>query len=486
MTLGPKSARAETGRGFAIDRFEPRERGSDWLVLDSLDLRGHRRVSAGAITSYAYAPLVVYDSRSGERVTSLVGHQLVLHPGASLVWKQQLRLGVSMPVALLQSGHDVVLGGASYAAPSTALGDLRLSADGRLYGVHGAAFRAAFGAALYLPTGSRAHYTSDGTVRVEPRVTFAGDLGAFAYSARVGLHYRPLGETIAGAVVGTEFTFGAATGVRLLKRRLLVGPEVYGSTSANPSDAFARAATPLEALGGAHYTLGNLRLGAAIGTGLARGVGAPDLRGVLSIEWVAPVKADAPPSGAAAPAVPTPAARDADGDGISDALDACPELKGVATSDRLTNGCPPDRDGDGVYDAEDACPDAPGPADASPEKSGCPLARIEGDRLVLAGDIRFVGETASLDEDSDPLLLAVASTLRTHPEIASVRVIVHADAHDAARSEARAKAVVDRLVEYGVTAARLQAEASTESTESSEHRVQDARIELRIVRAAAR
>jgi OOP family OmpA-OmpF porin len=467
FALVSRGANAEAGRGFALDRFEPRERGSEWLTLDSLDLRGHRRISAGATTGYAYAPLVVYDSRSGERVTSLIGHQLMLYPGASMVWKQQLRFGVSVPVAILQSGDDVVLGRDSYVAPSSALGDMRVSTDARLYGVHGDAFRAAFGAALFLPTGSRAQYTSDGTVRVLPRATVAGDIGKFAYSARVGLHYRPLSETLAGATLGTELTFGVAAGVRLIQGKLLVGPEVYGSTSVKPAAFFERASTPIEALGGAHYAFGNFRFGGALGTGLARGVGATDIRAFLSFDWIAPIKPAATAVPPATPPVAPPLPHDTDGDGVPDEHDACPELKGASSTDPLTNGCPPDRDGDGVYDAEDACPDAPGPADPSPERSGCPLARIDGPRLILAGEIRFVGETTSIDEDSDPLLLAVASLLRTHPDLKSVRVVSHADASDATRADARAKAIVARLVEYGVAAERLHPEAESAATDNA-------------------
>jgi OmpA-OmpF porin, OOP family len=48
-------------------------------------------------------------------------------------------------------------------------------------------------------------------------------------------------------------------------------------------------------------------------------------------------------------------ARDSDGDGFLDKIDACPRLKGVESG----RGCP-DEDGDGVEDAEDACPDAKG------------------------------------------------------------------------------------------------------------------------------
>ncbi len=54
---------------------------------------------------------------------------------------------------------------------------------------------------------------------------------------------------------------------------------------------------------------------------------------------------------------------DADGDGVYDKYDACPEVAGIAEF----NGCP-DTDGDGIEDSKDACPEAPGSA----EFNGCP------------------------------------------------------------------------------------------------------------------
>jgi len=71
---------------------------------------------------------------------------------------------------------------------------------------------------------------------------------------------------------------------------------------------------------------------------------------------------------------------DRDGDGVYDDEDACPDVKGVRTSDSKTNGCPPagpppnlDRDGDGIPDKEDACPDVPGVRTDDPKTNGCPL-----------------------------------------------------------------------------------------------------------------
>jgi hypothetical protein len=65
---------------------------------------------------------------------------------------------------------------------------------------------------------------------------------------------------------------------------------------------------------------------------------------------------------------------DADGDGVADALDACPGRPSTLGAD--ASGCPPDadRDDDRVPDAVDACPTEPGGASPDLGRSGCPDA----------------------------------------------------------------------------------------------------------------
>lgn len=62
--------------------------------------------------------------------------------------------------------------------------------------------------------------------------------------------------------------------------------------------------------------------------------------------------------------------RDRDGDGVADAQDECPRLKGSA----LSKGCP-DKDGDGVADKDDNCPNIAGPA----KRNGCPIPDSDQD-----------------------------------------------------------------------------------------------------------
>jgi len=68
-------------------------------------------------------------------------------------------------------------------------------------------------------------------------------------------------------------------------------------------------------------------------------------------------------------------APDADGDGVSDRHDLCPDAAGL----EAFQGCP-DSDGDGVQDSEDACPDQAG----LPELNGCPDS--DGDGVADAQD----------------------------------------------------------------------------------------------------
>ena len=64
---------------------------------------------------------------------------------------------------------------------------------------------------------------------------------------------------------------------------------------------------------------------------------------------------------------------DRDGDGVLAGIDQCPASERGATVDEL--GCPPDRDRDGVADAGDACPGSPAgtpvdPRGCSPDRDG--------------------------------------------------------------------------------------------------------------------
>ena len=247
------------------------------------------------------------------------------------------------------------------AATSGGVGDLRIGADVRLFGEYGGPVTVAVGTQLFIPSGNSSQYLGDSSFHaVLPRALVAGQVGWLAYAAHVGFHFRGLSTVVAGAQVGSEAIFGASAGVRAAQGKLLVGPEVYGATGAG--GAFATKSTPVELLLGAHYQVGaGVRIGGGVAPGLTRAYGEPSARYLLAAEW------------ATSPEPPPPA--DRDHDGIADPDDACPDVRGVRTSDAATNGCPADRDHDGILDADDACPDVPGVKTDDPKTNGCPPDR---------------------------------------------------------------------------------------------------------------
>ncbi|MCL2825221.1 MAG: OmpA family protein [Polyangiaceae bacterium] len=514
-TAGAASAQAESG--FALNRFDPSERGSDWFSTDSLDLRGSGRLGIGVVGDWAHKPLVAYDEDNNEKY-SLVRNQVYVHAGVTLVMWDRLRLGVNVPIAVMNESGDDPNATLSEGAK---IGDVRVGADLRLFGTYGGAITGALGVQVHIPTGSRDAMTGDGKARIVPRFQVAGDISPFVYSARVGLNIRTLSDNFDGEPFGTEVLFGAAAGFRLADGRLVIGPEVYGSTVVSDSfdGAFARKTTPFEIIGGGHYKITeSWRIGLGVGPGLTRGYGAPKLRVLASLEWVgAPPKEctdsdgdgicdekdacpnergepnDDPRLNGCPPPPPPPPPSDRDNDGIIDDEDACPDEPGPRSDDPTKNGCPlpPDRDGDGIIDSEDACPDNPGPRrddpnttgcpdtdgdgiidrddacpelagfpNADPKKHGCPRAIVTPTEIKIMERVEFDTGRATIRRESDPVLNAVLDILKTNPDIRLLRIEGHTDSQGSAfmnmnLSKARAAAVRKWLIDNGIEASRL-------------------------------
>lgn len=476
--------------GFAIDRFDPSERGSDWFVLDSLDFRD-KHPSLGVVGDYGYKPLVFYD-QNGDPAQALVQHQLFLHLGAAVVFAERLRLAANLPIAALVKGQGGTIGTTPYTiAEGGELGDLRIAADVRLAGEYRGPISAALGAALWLPTGSRQAYTGDGKARLAPHLMLAGDLAAFVYALKLGVNVRFQDEPLAGADVGNELSLAASMGVRA-SDNLLLGPELTTSTVVK-GKAFTKEGTPVELLIGAHLCVADaVRLGAGAGPGLSKGFGSPEVRAAFSIEWSACAPDEPPPAPPPPPlprrSLPRPNDRDRDSiidrrdacpddagpatndpttngcpdrdhDGIFDRDDACPDEMGIATDDPKTNGCPerdrdhdkilddddacpdlpgiardardengcPDTDGDDIVDNKDACPEVPGPANEDPEKNGCPIARIEEGQIRILEQVKFKTNSAEILAESDVVLQAVRDILEQHAKITRVAIEGHTD-----------------------------------------------------------
>ena len=486
--------RAQTATGFALDRFNPSERGSDWFASDSLDLRGSMRPAVGLVVDYAYRPLVIYGTDGSTRAL-LVENSLVVHPGAALNLWERLRLGVDVPVAAWQSGQGGTANGVTYpAGDSSGVGDVRVGADLRLFGVYEEAATATIGVQVFLPSGSRSSYLGDGSLRLLPRAQLAGDLGSFAYAANAGFLFHAQDDSFGPYARGSEIVFGAAFGLRMADRKLLLGPELYGSTVVTKSDvAFAKRQTAVEAVLGAHYAAArDWRIGLGAGPGLTRGFGEPTLRVLAALEWFSAIpEKEVPPAAAPEPPAPPP---DRDKDGVIDSEDACPDTPGVKTDDPKTNGCPPDpdRDKDGIPNEEDACPDTPGPKNADPKKNGCPMAFVQDKQIKILQQVKFATNSAAIvpGKESLDVLNAVLEVINVHPEIAHLRVEGHTDnkgtaAYNKTLSGQRAASVVHWLVQHGIDKSRLSStgwglEKAIDTNDTPEGRTNNRRVEFHI------
>jgi len=161
---------------------------------------------------------------------------------------------------------------------------------------------------------------------------------------------------------------------------------------------------------------------------------------------------------------------DLDGDGVANNVDQCPKEPKGKKPDPSREGCPfLDADGDGIADAFDKCPTEAGPPNSfEPSKHGCgELARITATKIEILQQIFFETDSATIKEQSFPVLAAVAGILKK--TTVRVRVEGHTDsqgddAYNLDLSKRRARSVAQWLINNGgVDAGRLETEGYGET-----------------------
>jgi outer membrane protein OmpA-like peptidoglycan-associated protein len=501
----PGAAHAQAPvRGFAVNRYEPAERGSDWYVNESLDFRGNFRPAVGTVLDWAYRPLVLYDPSNiqGNPRANVITDQIFANVGGSIVLHDRFRIGANLPVVLFQDGEDISAITRTTSTPDKpALGDARLSGDVRVLGQYGGTISAAIGAQVHFPTGRRSLFTSDGTVRVTPRLLVAGDFEGFLYAAKLGFAYRPLDATFEDRNLGSDLVFSAAFGVKV-NDRFVFGAEVYGSTVVAGGDGALRTRnTPLEMLLSTHLTLAqHWKAGSAIGPGFTRADGTPTMRVLFSFEFTPDVCVDPDGDGICSGQDVCPSVdgvpenhgcpADRDHDGFNDPDDACPDAAGSRTADPKTTGCP-DHDDDGVADRNDACVDVAGVPTDDPKTNGCPRAEAPAEKVVIPQQLAFAPGASALDPQAETTLRAVAKILAENPQL-RIRIEGHADDREAKPADVK-KLTTDRadaarkwLEGHGVDPVRLRAEAYgsdrlIDTTGTDEGRRKNRRVEFHVI-----
>lgn len=180
-------------------------------------------------------------------------------------------------------------------------------------------------------------------------------------------------------------------------------------------------------------------------------------------------------------------------------------LLGALTGGLICYAQDGDADGDGIFDRRDRCPDTPKGTPVS--HNGCPLPQYpatppkaqeppappkqEVITLSDAGDVLFEFDksnltpaaTAALDKQLDKLRAADVVTIKVEGHTDSVG----SDAYNQGLSERRAASVVSYLVAHGVQQSKISSEGFGESrpvadNATDEGRAQNRRVELHIDR----
>ena len=143
---------------------------------------------------------------------------------------------------------------------------------------------------------------------------------------------------------------------------------------------------------------------------------------------------------------------DADGDGVVDARDQCPNTEDGAPV--TVRGCPHDSDGDGLYDHRDRC--ATTPPSGRVDARGCEI----GDEIPLP-EVVFGRNESALDRRATRALDELVDTLELHPEL-RIEIAGYTDSRGSEDgnlrlSARRAEAVRRYLLTAGIAAGRVGA-----------------------------
>jgi OOP family OmpA-OmpF porin len=178
--------------------------------------------------------------------------------------------------------------------------------------------------------------------------------------------------------------------------------------------------------------------------------------------------------------MPEPKPMDADGDGVVDAKDQCPNTpKGVAVD---ANGCPKDSDGDGVPDYKDDCPGTR--KGALVNTFGCEIA---DDITINTTTDHFDFDSAELKPAMMKALDDVVNTLKGTRGEERVEVVGHTDstgpeAYNQGLSERRAQSAADYMSSKGIKDISVKGmgeSAPVADNGTREGRAKNRRVEIR-------
>ena len=314
---------------FDIRRFSPPTDPQGSLALEPVTTPGHLAWAAGFIESYAHRLLVLKDA-SGRELAVPVRDQLSFDALFNVGIGERLALGLRIPTVMAQTGDAFPTSG--WRVPRSALGDLGFDAKATLIprGTLGGMGLAAV-ARMTVPTGNADSTVSTKGVTGELRLLGEIDWIVTALRASAGVMVRSERQVLLGDTYGQELPW--AVGLVVKPRALGIDSqgrwqwfiESSGAVAVTPSFAFGRGSPASLGIASRYAFARDFSALAGIQLPLDSAVGVPSIRFVFGISWA-------------------PRFRDADGDGIPDDADDCPELAEDFNGVEDDDGCPEGND----------------------------------------------------------------------------------------------------------------------------------------------
>jgi OmpA-OmpF porin, OOP family len=399
MTAGV--AAADDG-AVDIQLFRPAVDSRGYFTRNASSVLDHKDISLGLMSNYALRPLEL-EAADGRKF--FVDHLVTAHlAGAVGLWNFA-EVGLGLPFTIWNGSVTPDSGEPG----EQGIGDLALHTKFRILRVP--VFPIGIGALLTFrfPTGSDHELMGEGQFIFEPTLIIDREFGRglLRIAANVGGRFRPNERTFVdtsvpadtgtcpqdpGLSCGTdlqvviptsELTYGAGLAIGLVRRKLELVGEIYGSHADQGSSDLPL--SPVEALGGFKVYLAERSFFAiGGGAGLNEDFGSPDARAFIGFTF-------------------EPSVGDRDRDGLTDDIDKCPSDPEDHDGWEDGDGCPePDNDGDGIYDVNDKCPDEPEDFDRFKDTDGCPEVDNDKDGLVDTKDkCPNIPETFNSIDDED-------------------------------------------------------------------------------------
>ena len=388
-----------------LNQYRPAELATDGFATSTADGQGHKRFGIMVFIDYNDDALVFEQAGNGT-TSSVVHRQLTGHINWNLGLWDHLVIYMDIPYHfIIDAGTGAAAGlpdpSFNYLLPNGGhLGDIYFGARGNILGTRDDVFQLALQATMTINTSSLSDNQQKyaGQLDKSPYIggwfellmTFnAGKIVRIPIQAGYKLGNMNGRDVAPNLYVGNEFTFGGGLLFMIAQDRFMLSAEAFGRTAANTKETFwTREETPVEVLGGFKYLHPKgFVVGVSGSAGVTAGYGAPDWRGIGMIGYTMP---------GVEPIL------DADGDGILDDVDQCPNEPEDFDGFQDEDGCPDlDNDGDGVLDVDDGCPNDAEDIDGFEDEDGCPDPDNDGDGILDADD-QCPNEPGTLENNGCP------------------------------------------------------------------------------------